>query len=185
MFSNIELATIALYLLGGDARAQDTEDIAIRLRELDEKRFSWRKYPDQVNLELVRVALSDAKKPDNGGYVAGSGSEGWLLTTLGFQFAKNAAIADFGPRQRLPHPRDRNWQNRERVRMISTSAYERFRAGTLESVTPQMAASFFHLDDYVRGDAREKKVSRLLVAFSDDPELGDAVKAIARRLACA
>ena len=67
------VVTAALHQLGGGSRAVDTEDVAVRSFELAPYLFAWQKYPEQINLELVRVALSDAKKPKNGGLTSGSG----------------------------------------------------------------------------------------------------------------
>jgi hypothetical protein len=78
-----EIVILAVHLLGGDQHAVDTEDVAIKAHELAPGRFSWRKYPEQINLELVRVYLSDAKKPEKGGLLLGSGRTGWSLTTHG------------------------------------------------------------------------------------------------------
>jgi len=78
-----ELVTLAVHSLGGDLRVVDTEDVAVRVNELAPGVFSWRKYPQQVNLELVRVALSDAKKPQNGSLLLGSGRQGWRLSSAG------------------------------------------------------------------------------------------------------
>ena len=87
----VEVVTLAVYLLGGDQRAIDTEDVAIEAHRLAPGRFAWRKYPDQVNLELVRVYLSDAKKPAKGEWLEGSGKDGWSLTPAGLRWAKEAA----------------------------------------------------------------------------------------------
>ncbi len=72
--SNHEIVTVAVYILGGISGAVDTEDVAIKANELAPGRFSWKKYPTQVNLEVVRVYLSDAKKPSKGAYLLGSGN---------------------------------------------------------------------------------------------------------------
>lgn len=182
--SNHELVTLALYLRGSDGDRVDTEDVAIQVRALDPGRFSWRKHHDQINLELVRVALSDAKKPENGRLVAGSGNEGWSLTADGLAFSKAnlARIMSNETGGRPPHPRERQWFKRERARMLSTQAYGLFRQDRLNEITPALAAVFFHLDDYIRGPARDRKVSRLAMAFSDDKELASAVQEIRGRL---
>jgi len=182
--SNHEVVTIALYLCGPNGDRVDTEDIAILAKELDSVRFSWRKHPDQINLELVRVALSDAKKAENGRLIAGSGNEGWSLTAEGRMFAKGnlGRMPENKRAGRLPHPRERQWFKRERARMLSSEAYNLFRAARVDDITPALAAAFFHLDDYIRGAARERKILRLETAFSDDRELGDAVHKIRGRL---
>ena len=87
---NVELVTLAVYLLGGAERALDTEDIAVRAHELGPGRFSWKKYPDQINLELVRVYLSGAKKATHSTLISGTGKSGWRLTQNGLEFARKA-----------------------------------------------------------------------------------------------
>ena len=69
-FSNIEIITLAVFLLGGESNYIDTEDIAVKVNELAPGRFTWRKYPHQINIDNVRKRLSDAKNPRKGGYVA-------------------------------------------------------------------------------------------------------------------
>ena len=56
--------------------------------ELAPGRFTWRKYKDQINLEVVRVYLSDAKKKAKGAYLIGSGNSGWTLSEAGLAFAR-------------------------------------------------------------------------------------------------
>ena len=51
--SQAEMVTLAVYRLGGAQRAVDTEDVAVEAHKLAPGRFSWRKYPDQINLELI------------------------------------------------------------------------------------------------------------------------------------
>jgi hypothetical protein len=72
--SNHEIVTLAVYLLGGDSKRIDTEDVAVKANELAPGRFAWRKYPNQINIENVRTFLSDAKKPKNGAYTLSSGT---------------------------------------------------------------------------------------------------------------
>src|SRR5262249_58250391 len=83
--SQAEAVTLALYRLGGAQRAIDTEDAAVEAHRIAPGRLSWKKYPDQINLELIRVFLSDAKKNE---LVVGSGRTGWRLTQRGLKSAK-------------------------------------------------------------------------------------------------
>src|SRR4051794_12358128 len=85
--ANHEVVTLAVYLLGGDRGAVGTEDVAKKANELAPGRFTWRKYKDQINLEVVRVYLSDAKKKAKGAYLIGSGNTGWSLSEAGLRFA--------------------------------------------------------------------------------------------------
>ena len=89
--SQAEVVTLALYRLGGGQKNIDTEDVAVEAHELAPGRFSWKKYPDQINLELIRVFLSDAKIKN--GLVMGSRRTGWRLTHEGLRWAETAAQA--------------------------------------------------------------------------------------------
>jgi hypothetical protein len=179
--SAVEIVTITLYLLGGQTRSIDTEDIALRAAELAPGRFAWRKYPQHIDLQAVRFALENAKRP-HCGYVIGTGNEGWMLTETGAYFAsKNAdqlqTAVSGGQRETQA---DRKWRRRERSRMLNSAAFAKYSAGRVNEITPQEAAAFFRVDEYVTGQLRERKITRLLSAFQDDSEFGPAVRAIAK-----
>ncbi len=182
--TNHEIVTLAVYILGGDSHRIDIEDIAVQANKLAPGRFTWRKYPDQINIELIRAFLSDAKKVKNGCYLAGSGNEGWFLTATGLAFAKKSRrslkVLELG--RKAVSPKVRMWMKRERERMLSTDAYAKFSAGKKEDITDQEAESFFRIDAYVTGKAREHKLMRAKNSFSDDHDLGSLVKYLDERL---
>jgi len=182
--SNHEIVTLAVYLLGGDTQYVDTEDVAVKANEIAPGRFTWRKYSDQINIENVRAFLSDAKKDKNGGFLRGAGKDGWLLTESGAAFAK-AGVASLEnvdlSRERLS-AKDRTWLQHERTRMLGSEAFAKFSSGMMDAITTQEAESFFRLDAYVTGNAREDKIVRALNAFGSDPELGPAVKTLAPKV---
>jgi hypothetical protein len=182
--SNHEIVTLAVYLLGGEAQPIDAEDIAIKANEIAPKRFSWRKYPNQINLESVRKRLWDARKPEKGGYLTGSDRQGWLLTENGLRFAKeNSNNIDGDLLSRTPLSlKEKQWLRSERIRMIASEAYLKFQSGQLDAITPQEAEAFFRLDDYVMGEARNRKVIRIVNTFGSDPELGKAVKELTTKI---
>jgi len=164
----------------------DTEDVAIQIHKIAPGRFSWRKYPEQINLELVRVALSDARKSESGSLVTGTGREGWSLTAVGQRWAEAKAPSLVG--QNLTKHRaersagsidERRWQ-RERARLLTTEAWRLWSAAhDSESVTADAAADLFRLDRYVVGRAREIKINRLRDMFADDEELAPFVEVAA------
>src|SRR5258708_24683659 len=86
--SQVEIVTLAVYLCGGGVKMVDTEDAAVKANELAPGRFSWRKYPEQINIELVRSYLSAAKR--RAGYLNGTGTQGWSLTPAGLAWAESA-----------------------------------------------------------------------------------------------
>ena len=181
-----QLVALALYLLGGDRTVIDTEDVALRVHELAPGRFSWRKYPEQINLELVRVALSDARKQEAGALVTGTGRRGWSLTVDGRRWAeKNIGLAEGADLSRLRQERsagsvdERRWQ-RERLRVLATDAWRRWsEVHDIAVITPEAAADVYRVDRYVRGRARDMKVNRLRGMFAEDDQLAPFLDAAA------
>jgi hypothetical protein len=172
----VEVVTLAVYLLGGDQRAIDTEDVAIEAHRLAPGRFSWRKYPEQVNLELVRVYLSDGKKASKGAWLEGSGKEGWSLTPAGLKWAKDASPKLAGrdlqrPRQDLRSGSvdERRWR-RERTRITSMPAWDHWIQNQTD-FSIREAADVFRIDSYADQRLRNLKVGRTKAMFENDPDV--------------
>jgi hypothetical protein len=182
--ANHEIVTVAVYLLGGESHSVDTEDIAAKANEIAPGRFSWRKYPEQINIETVRKRLWDAVKPEKGAFILGSERIGWSLTPGGLQFATKAVtrlgLIDLS-RKRFSL-QEKQWRRAERSRMVASDAYAKFVTGGAGSVTTQEAEMFFRIDNYVTGASRKRKLSRILNAFGSDPELGGAVRELERKV---
>lgn len=104
--ANRKLVVIALYRAGGATEKIHTEDIAIIAHRLFPDSFSWTKYPDRVDKDIVRVALVEAARAANGQMVTGrSGrgrghakhrgkapaTDGWTLTESGLRWVKENA----------------------------------------------------------------------------------------------
>lgn len=176
-----ELVTTALFLLGGDKQAYDTEDIAIKAAEIAPGKFSWRKYRDNIDLDLVRSALKNAKIELK--YVVGSQKKGWMLSSTGFQFARDSRKKSWAkPIEREPE-REQLQVNKEKERLFASEAYRYFmdngEAG-IEKMPKVIIDDFFRINDYVKGEARFKKIARIENLFMDDPDLGVIVKKLAR-----
>jgi len=179
-----ELVVLAVHALGGDQRAVDTEDVAFKVNELAPGRFSWRKYPDQINLELVRVYLSAAKDSDHGALLTGSGQTGWTLTASGLKWAKGAGArlltqdTSRARQERLAGSIDETRWRRERARVTSTAAWAHWRTGQ-KDISRRDAAEVFRIDHYAVGRIRDLKVARLDEMFKDDPEVRPFLGAMA------
>jgi hypothetical protein len=172
-----DIVAIAAFLAGAISKPVDMEDIAIKANEIAPGRFSWRKYKDQIDLELIYKHLWDLTKPDKGSFVTGSKNEGWMLTLAGTSFAEKAVKAIGGSKlggSRLS-PKDKERLKRDRARMLSEPAFLKIAGGRASEVTLPEAERFFRLDDYVQGDARERKIVQAENAFHDDDQLGPAV----------
>ena len=101
-----EIVVYVLGVLGGEYQRVHTEDIAVKCHELFPDGFSWAKYPKLPDKDVVRVALTDARKPEYGGLVtgrAGQGlglsaktkgprvADGWILTAAGVDWLRKQA----------------------------------------------------------------------------------------------
>jgi hypothetical protein len=183
--SNLEIVTLAVFLLGGDSHYADTEDIAVKANELAPGKFTWVKYKDQINIHVIKTHLWDAKSERKGSLLLGSEKEGWMLTASGLALARTRVdeLKHLKAAKRKLSAPEKQWMRTERVRLAKTEAYEKAAAGNVESVTLEEAEAFFRLNAYIVGKARDRKILRILNIFGNDPELGSAVQALAQRVA--
>jgi len=186
--SHPEFVTWVVSLLGGTEKRVDTEDVAVRAYELAPSRFGWRKYPQHINLELVRVYLSDAKKREHGQLLTGSGKTGWSLTRKGLDWIHEAGsrLGAFEPtdsptRSRRAGSVDTNRRDREHRRIMTLSAWQRWSNGE-KAIPPPEAREVFRIDSYATDSVREAKMTRLKAMFSDDKELASFLTHISQEL---
>lgn len=171
--SKPDLVTLAVSELGGAHRAIDTEDVAVKARELSPLAFAWRRYPEHINLELVRVALVDASRA---ALVQGRGRGGWVLTDRGVAWilANRARLlsalgrtgGDGAARVKQPETQHRE---RERIRIGRSEAWQRWSTGA--TVNAQEACAVFRVDQYTSDTNRLTKVRSLRELFAGDPDL--------------
>ena len=103
---NREIVVYALYLVGGATERCHTEDIAIKCHEIAPDSFSWTKHRHLPDKDVVRVALTDARKDKYGALVEGRAGQnrgqsakthrsptldGWQLTGSGIHWIKENA----------------------------------------------------------------------------------------------
>jgi hypothetical protein len=178
--SNMEIITLAVYILGGESHYVDTEDIAVRANELAPGRFTWVKYPEQINIHTVKTHLWDAKSDRKGSLLLGSEKDGWILTASGLELARRRldAIKGLHPIKKKLTAAEQQWRRSERVRMLNSDAFQKLTARGEDAVSAEEAEAFFRLNAYVIGEARERKINRVLNMFGDDAELGSAVNAL-------
>lgn len=182
--TNLDAVLLALLLVGGAERTVDEEDVAVKANEIAPGRFTWRKYPQQINIANVQTFLRDAKKEKYGRLASGSGRTGWSLTADGLAHAQDVesrfARAATIPTRTRTHPLDKRRHAREHERLLTSDAYLKFQATGIDSVTLAEAEAFFRLDEYVAADLRERKITRVLSSIgTDDAELLSAATALA------
>lgn len=174
--TQFEVAVIAVYMLGGASRSIDTEDVAIKCHELAPTLFSWQKHKDQINLELVRVNLSNAKKTQNGSLLSGSGREGWRLNSRGVDWITStgqALIRYFKGKSIQTESKagsiDAVRKQRERARLIASDAWHAWSSGGPLSVF--QARQVFRIDEYATSKMLEIKIARLRAMFEGNAEM--------------
>jgi hypothetical protein len=175
-FKQFEVAVMAIHVLGGAKRSVDTEDAAMKCHEFAPNLFSWQKYKDQINLELVRVSLSDAKKLKNGSLLTGSGREGWRLSSKGLDWIRSTgqalfATADRGISQGSSKAGsiDVVRRERERNRLFAADSWQKWR--DTGEISTRAAREVFRIDEYTTGKMLEIKVARIRAMFNEDDEL--------------
>lgn len=188
-FSVAELVTVACYLQQTKGQPADLEDIAVQAAALAPGRFSWRKYPDQIHLNAVRMALVHAMEGRTP-RVSRVGKTEFKLTARGLAWARKVvtdrSIPRPSPRRSIREQRAgdstsqaRLWVQHEGRRLRSQPAFEKFLHGLSDSVTRNEAEQFFRLDEYVSRETRRARVEQLGHAFAADSELGPAIRKLA------
>jgi hypothetical protein len=179
--SNLEVVVLALYALGGEADAVSTEDVAVKANEIAPGRFAWKKYPGQINLEHIRVFLTDAKKEKNGRLVGGGNTTGWVLSDRGLEMAKRRApmLGSVDLSREPISSKERHWRARERARIEEVLLERRITPASYRSTPRSDAEAVFRLDEYIAGEPRARIIYRYLNAFGDDEVLGPVIRALA------
>ena len=173
--TQIDIVVLAVYLLGGAGEPIDTERIAVRCHVLAPGTFAWRLFPDQINLELVRVVLSNAKKKPSGILLQGSGRDGWRLTANGLRWCQEhlSLIKEMGitvsQSRRKAGSIDARRADRERNRVESSDAWRQWDSGM--PISPEAAQLLFRIDSYSSGTMVEAKVVRLQAMFESDERM--------------
>jgi len=170
--SNNQIVTIAVALLGGDADHIDREDIAIKADELATGKFNWRKYPNRIDLNTVRVALNDAKKVKNGQLIVGNNQRGWMLSSKGLKWMvalkQNKKISDLSSLSHVSEIIDS--LDFEKERLFSTNAYSLFVSGRKSDITKRDFFEFTRTNEYFKVKARERRytiVENAIINHSD------------------
>lgn len=177
----LDIVILAVHLLGGGRKSVDTEDVAVKCHELAPGMFAWRKYSDQINLELVRVALSDAKKRSYGQLLSGSGREGWRLSPRGIDWieSKGEELLRKGSvridRERLSAGSvDAVRKRREKMRIFSSAAWKSW--SEQKTISLRDARNLFRIDEYATSKILDNKVVRLRSQFEDDERISPFIR---------
>lgn len=172
-----EVVVLALGDAGGQDGAVDTEDVAMAAFRLAPTSFSWRKYHDQIDLDSVRVSLTDACKDKYGGLVVGSVGKGWYLSDAGADWLrttgppKRQELGVEVPEKRLDARMESAHLGRELARVKATRAFRQWSED--RQIDTRDAAAVFRIDRYTSRKDRTLKTRRVVEAIDHfgDPEM--------------
>jgi hypothetical protein len=168
-YTNVELVTLAIYLLGGSANAIDVEDVAVEAYKLAPQRFSWKKYTDQIDIKIVQYSIQGACK-EKPGYVNGGAKFGYMLTKAGLSWAEqNANQTEEGKKPRKFSMVD--LLEKEKYRLSKSQAYIKFVNGKVKEINNVDFREFTRVNDYFPKNVREEKYAKIENAVRDDEKL--------------
>lgn len=174
-FSNFQFVTIAVAELGGHIHFVDREDVAVFVNKLAPGRFTWRKYPEFIDLGSIGDALRDAKKNKNGALLLGDNTKGWMLTPLGVTWIASLELASLQIATEN-HSRKKSLgasQGIEAARLRGTQAYQRYLTNSMEQITLQDFYQFARVNEYFQTKAREKRYAIIENAVTGNDDLNE------------
>jgi hypothetical protein len=167
--SNPEILTLAVYLRGGAVSPVDLEDAAIEAFNLAPKKFSWKKYEDQIDLRIIQYALQNACKAKME-YLKGDPKHGYMLTRIGLDWVENFDKSkQFSTTFRRSSPSD--LLLREQIRLRKSHAYEKFINGSKDKITVMDFREFARVNDYFPEHIRKQRYVKIDNVVKDDEEL--------------
>ena len=157
---NRQFVTLALSNLGGHERYIHTEDIALEVNELAPGRFTWRKYPQYVDINVVLQGLSDARRRRYGEHVVGSNVKGWILTAAGQVWVKGVNGSRQAGLPSLLSTRKGSLlmaQQLELHRLRMTEAFRLHSCDKPHDITRAQFFDFARINEYFSSRARQRR----------------------------
>ncbi len=161
--NRVDIIVMAMLRLGGDSKGLDMEDIAVECHIVSPKTFAWRKYPDQINLDLVANAMRDAKRDRNGALLSGGQTQGWRLTVAGQKYSQKLVDANAKPSEPHSVPGFRGADGKrikqEYNRIMKSDAYAEWSSGA--KISESALISLLKINAYTSDELLEIKKTRL------------------------
>lgn len=169
-YTNQDIVVIAVHQLVGSTRHIHLEDVAMKAHELSPKRFCWKKYQDQIDLERVRGSLkSELGLSDN--RILGSIRDGWMLTPNGLEWCRSLQ-----PQLDTKLVMDR--LNREVTQAKNTDAFKKVSAGNAGKVSRVEVEALLRIDEYSTVRNRRERALALSNAAVFDEQLRLALESL-------
>ena len=147
-----DFPNLNLYLLKYDKRKADLEDKDVRRCR-----------------GLVFDSLKAAHLRKKGSFLKGNDDKGWILTSLGLEFCKNAKIKfnrSIVSKKRITKS-EKNFLSREEDRILHSSAFDKFYNNKVKDITEEDIKFLFKVDDYTSRSDVEKRIINMLDNFKN------------------
>lgn len=173
LLPNLDIVTIALYILGNGTKSFDKEEIATKADEIAPIRFRWKTNPNMISDGLVWDALSNARKK---GYVLENTAK-YLLTEEGIKFAQENIhkIKNYDQTRSRYSKKDKEVYENTKIRILNSSAYSKAIKNKLEEVNANEFQSFFRINEYMDNKQIKEKIHKLKNMFTDDKDLKNII----------
>jgi len=172
-YMKTDIVTIAVCQLGGALHHIHLEDVAIKSAELSPKAFSWKKYPERINLEQVRLTLKN-ELASKGRRVIGSIRDGWMLSPKGLHWCIANITND--ARQSLM-----DQIQKEVARAKKTEAFTKTINNKIDEVSNVDVKILLRVDEYFSARNRRERVLALSNAALLDSQLDFVLTSLRER----
>jgi hypothetical protein len=156
-----ESVCLAVYSLGGGSRAVDIEDVAVRAAELTPEFFRWRRYPEQIDLEKVRLCAKNLLVGSSA-WLSGSVRNGWMLTPAGVAWCKRYATHETAPTTADLEAKAAT------AALKRTAAFQKFTSGAAAAIDVHDVRGFLRVDEYTSSRRRRERIQ-----FAENAAAGD------------
>jgi hypothetical protein len=167
--SNLEIVVVAVARLGGETQSIHVEDIAVEAYNLAPGKFAWHKYPEHIDLDLVRRTLTNAAAKSSP-LILGSVRKGWMLSQYGIQWIeKNTQNLPALSGYRRGSVSDAI--EIEKARLRETRAWQKYKSGLVDQINLNDFFEFVRINEYFSDVKRRERFNIVASAVDSDPEL--------------
>lgn len=176
LLPNLDIVTIALFILGNGTKSFDKEEIATKADEIAPIRFRWKTNPNMVSDGLVWDALSNARKK---GYVLENTTK-YLLTVEGVKFAQENIhkIKNYDQTRTRFNKKDKEVYENTKDRILRSSAYLKAKENKLSEIASNEFQNFFRINEYMDKKQIKEKIHKLKNMFINDKDLKNNITEI-------
>lgn len=168
--NNADVVCLACYQRGGALDRIDIEYIAVSAYKIAPEKFSWKHYPERIDLRTVQYALKDETNRDTA-RIQGNLREGYQLTPTGLHWAEEFSNSIPETTEPTVKAAASNQLNAERHRLRNTVAFKKIVKGNQESLMPRDYEAFLRINEYFPPHLRAERIAKIKNVVYGDAQL--------------